>query len=135
MCESPPSSHQAFPPGLLYEDILPHYLAIGVAYERFMDSCPKELEPYDKAYKMQIVEQDNLQHMWWGNYGISALIVAIDRCFGGKKSKAEYIKEPILSKTFKSDGLTEEEKQKQRELFVAKLQVMQTNFELSKKGQ
>ena len=100
-----------------------------------MNSCPKELEPYDKAYEIQIKEQDMLQHMWWGNYGISALIVAIDRCFSGKKSKAEYIKEPILSQTFKDDGLTEEEKQKQRELFVAKLQVMQTNFELSKKGQ
>lgn len=73
--------------------------------------------------------------MWWGNYGLSALIVSIDKCFGGKKSKAEYIKEPISSKTFENDGLTEEEIQKQRELFVAKLQVMQTNFELSKKGQ
>ena len=100
-----------------------------------MDSCPKELEPFDIAHKNKIKEQDMLQHMWWGNYGISALIVAIDRCFGGKKSKAEYIKEPIFSKTFENDGLTEEEKQKQRELFVAKLQVMQTNFELSKKGQ
>ena len=100
-----------------------------------MDSCPKELEPYDKAHQMKIVEQDNLQHMWWGNYGLSAVIVAIDRCFGGKKSKAKYIKEPILSKTFENAGLTEEEKQKQRELFVAKLQVMKTNFELSKKGQ
>lgn len=99
-----------------------------------MDSCPKELEPYNKAHKMNIVEQDNLQHMWWGNYGISALIVAIDKCFS-KKPKAEYIKEPILSKKFENDGLTEEEIQKQRELFVAKLQVMQTNFELSKKGQ
>lgn len=99
-----------------------------------MDSCPKELEPYNKAHKINIVEQDNLQHMWWGNYGISALIVAIDKCFS-KKQKAEYIKEPILSKTFENDGLTEEEIQKQRELFVAKLQVMQTNFELSKKGQ
>lgn len=98
-----------------------------------MDSCPKELEPYNKAHKINIVEQDNLQHMWWGNYGISALIVAIDKCFS-KKQKAEYIKEPILSKTFENDGLTEEEIQKQRELFVAKLQVMQTNFELSKKG-
>ena len=98
-----------------------------------MDSCPKELEPYNKAHKMNIVEQDNLQHMWWGNYGISALIVAIDKCFS-KKPKAEYIKEPILSKTFENDVLTEEEIQKQRELFVAKLQVMQTNFELSKKG-
>ena len=99
-----------------------------------MDSCPKELEPYNKAHKMKIAEQDNLQHMWWGNYGVSALIVAIDRCFS-KKQKAEYIKEPILSKTFENDGLTEEEIQKQRELFVAKLQVMQTNFELSKKCQ
>ena len=104
-----------------------------MTYERFMESCPKELEPYNKAHKMNIVEQDNLQHMWWGNYGISALIVAIDKCFS-KKQKAEYIKEPILSKTFENDGLTEEEIQKQRELFVAKLQVMQTNFELSKKG-
>ena len=105
-----------------------------MTYERFMESCPKELEPYNKAHKINIVEQDNLQHMWWGNYGISALIVAIDKCFS-KKPKAEYIKEPILSKTFENDGLTEEEIQKQRELFVAKLQVMQTNFELSKKGQ
>ena len=74
-----------------------------------MDSCPKELEPYDKAHKITIAEQDNLQYMWWGNYGVSALFVAIDRCFGGKKSKAEYIKEPILSKAFENDGLTEEE--------------------------
>ena len=74
-----------------------------------MDSCPKELEPYNKAHKMKMAEQDNLQYMWWGSYGISALIVAIDRCFSGKKSKAEYIKEPILSKTFENDGLTEEE--------------------------
>ena len=100
-----------------------------------MDSCPKELEPYDIAHKNKIKEQDMLQHMWWGNYGVSALIVAIDRCFSGKKSKAEYIKEPILSRMSENDGLTEEEMQKQRELFVAKLQVMQTNFELSKKGQ
>ena len=46
---------------------------------------------------------------WLGNYGVSAMIVAIDRCFGGKKSKAEYAKESILSKAFENDGLTEEE--------------------------
>lgn len=74
-----------------------------------MDSCPKELEPYNKAHKMKIAEQDNLQHMWWGNYGVSALIVAIDRCFSGKKSNIEYIKESTLSKIFENDGLTEEE--------------------------
>ena len=96
---------------------------------------PNELRSFYKAYKNKKRIKDEEMYMWWGSYGISALIVAIDRCFSGKKSKAEYIKEPILSQTFKDDGLTEEEKQKQRELFVAKLQVMQTNFELSKKGQ
>ena len=100
-----------------------------------MESCPKELEPYNKAHKMNIVEQDNLQHMWWGNYGISALRFAIDHCLNGKKANTKYLKEPILKQKFENDGLTEEEIQKQRELFVAKLQVMQTNFELSKKGQ
>lgn len=73
-----------------------------------MDSCPKELEPFKKAHKNKIMEQDSLQHMWWGNYGISALIVAIDHCFNNK-AKSEYIKEPILSKAFDNDGLTEEE--------------------------
>ena len=99
-----------------------------------MESCPKELEPFDKAHKKKIEEQDVLQHLWWGNYGISALMFAIDHCLHGKKANTEYLKDAILSQTFKNDGLTEEEIQKQRELFVAKLQVMQTNFELNKKG-
>ena len=100
-----------------------------------MESCPKELEPFNKAHNKKIEEQDVLQHLWWGNYGISALMFAIDHCLHGKKANTEYLKESILSQTFENDGLTEEEIQKQRELFVARLQVMQTNFELSKKGQ
>ena len=60
-----------------------------------MDSCPKELAPFDKAHKNKVMEKDYLQYVWWGNYGISALIVAIDRCFS-KNKEEEYIKEPIL---------------------------------------
>ena len=100
-----------------------------------MESCPKELEPFDKAHKKKIEEQDVLRHLWWGDYGISALMFAIDHCLHGKKANTEYLKEPIFKKMFENEGLAEEEIQKQRELFVAKLQVMQTNFELSKKGQ
>ena len=70
---------------------------------------PNELRAFYKAYKNKKKIKDEEMWMWWGNYGISALIVAIDRCFSGKKSKAEYIKEPILSKAFENDGLTEEE--------------------------
>ena len=97
-----------------------------------MDSCPKELEPYNEAHKRKIMEQDNLQHMWWGSYGISALIVAIDHCFS-KNPKPKYIENPIMQDMDKENGMSEEELQRQRELFVAKLQVMKTNFELSKK--
>lgn len=112
---------------------MPLALTIGIPYKTFFKLVPNELRAFYKAYKNGKKIKDEEMWTWWGNYGISALIVAIDRCFGGKKSKAEYIKEPILSKTFENNKLTEEEIQKQRELFVAKLQIMQTNFELSKK--
>lgn len=77
-----------------------------------MASCPKELEPYDIAHKMKIQERDNLEYLWWGNYGISALTVAIDRCLHGRKASAEYIKEPLYKGLLEDVGLTEEEKYK-----------------------
>lgn len=48
-------------------------------------------------------------HMWWGNYGISALIYAIEHCLAGNKAKSQYVKESILSKLLENDGLTQEE--------------------------
>ena len=74
-----------------------------------MESCPKELEPFDKAHKKKIEEQDVLQHLWWGNYGISALRFAIDHCLNGKKANTEYLKEPIFKNLLENDGLTEEQ--------------------------
>lgn len=71
-------------------------------------SSPADLEPYAKAHRLETVENDNLVHMWVGTYGMSALKTAIDKCLS-KKSRAEYIKEPILSKAFENDGLTDEQ--------------------------
>lgn len=118
---------------MVYEDILPHYLAIGVSWERFMDSCPKELEAYDKAHNNQIIEQDYLQYLWWGNYGVSALTVAIDHCFN-KKATSEYIKKPIMTelKEQKSE-ITEEEKQRQVDLFFAREKARRVNWRRSHK--
>ena len=78
-----------------------------------MESCPKDLYPYDKAHELKLKEQDELQYMWWGNYGISALIVAIDSCLNGKSAKSEYIKSPIMSKMFEEEYI-EEKKQKNK---------------------
>ena len=74
-----------------------------------MESCPKDLYPYDKAHELQLKEQDELQHIWWGNYGISALIVAIDSCLNGKSAKSEYIKSPIMAKMFEEEYIAEKE--------------------------
>lgn len=72
-------------------------------------SSPSDLIPYEKAYKLEVKQKDSLMHSWWGNYGISALTVAIDHCMNGEKAKSKYIKESISSKEFENDGLTEEE--------------------------
>lgn len=113
---------------------MPHYLAIGVSWERFMDSCPKELEPYDIAYKKRLREQDYLQYLWWGKYGVSAVYVAVEHCLAGKKAKSKYVDKPVLKEMEEQNKpMSEEELQKQRELFVAKLEVMKTNFELNHK--
>ncbi len=74
-----------------------------------MDSCPKELEPYDIAHENEIKELDYLQHMWWGTYAKSALCCAIDHCINGKNAKSEYIKEPIMQNVFDNTRLTKEE--------------------------
>ena len=51
----------------------------------------------------------------------------------GKKAKSKYIEKPVFEMANTENNLTEDELQRQRELFVAKLMVMKTNFELNKK--
>lgn len=72
-------------------------------------------------------EKDAYIHAWIGEYGISALTVAIDGCLNGRKSTAKYVKYPILERA----EFEEKDKQKQRELFVASLMAMKTIFELN----
>ena len=71
---------------------------------------PSDLKPYEKAHKLEMVEQDNLIYTWCGNYIMSAVSVAIEHCLAGKKAKLEYLKEPTLKKAFEDAELTEEEK-------------------------
>ncbi|MBO5922808.1 MAG: hypothetical protein J6Q48_10545 [Bacteroidaceae bacterium] len=90
---------------------------------------------------MALEEQDRLMHAWWGNYGLSAVSVAVDHCLNGKKAKSEYVKEPILANIGdtipnKSENveLTEEEKKKQTEQLFMQLRIIGANHKLSQKG-
>lgn len=71
---------------------------------------------------------------WFGNYGISAIVFAIEHCFS-QKPKSQYIENPVTdgTKNESEKKLTEEEKmQMERERQYMILKVMKANFELSK---
>lgn len=65
---------------------------------------------YNEKKKRDIKEQDEMIWSAVGNYVLSAVTVAVEKCLAGKKAKASYIKEPLLRHYGEDDGLTEEEK-------------------------
>lgn len=110
---------------------MPKYLSIGVSYERFMNSCPKELEPFVEAERLKILRQD--EDMWvMGMYVQSAVAVAIEHCLAGKKAKSKYLENPLRENTETENNVSEEKLKKMREEFVAQLMLMKANFDLEK---
>lgn len=94
-------------------------------------SSPTDMKPYLKAHEEELKEQDYIAWLQ-GQYTLSAVLVAVEHNLAGEKAKSKYIEKPILQQIEqKQKKMTEEELQRQRELFVAKLQIMKTNFELN----
>ena len=62
-----------------------------------------------KAYNKKKKQLDEMVWCSVGSYVLPAVLVAVDRCLNGKKSSAEYIKEPILHNIY--DEMTEEERE------------------------
>lgn len=84
----------------------------GLTVNDIDQSCPSDLEPYAKAHDKELEEQDYMQHMWWGNYGISALKTTLEHLFAGRKAKSKYIEKPILfEETSKENGYTESQEE------------------------
>lgn len=74
-----------------------------------MHSTPKVLRAYDKAHIIKRQMEDESAWHILGNYGLSALTVAIEHCLSGKKAKSKYIEQPVLAKINADEGLTQEE--------------------------
>lgn len=103
----------------------------GLSVDDIDWSCPADMEPYIRAHKEEMKEQDYLAWMQ-GQYILSAVSVAVEHCLAGRKAKSKYLKKPLMQEIEeKNKPMTEKEIQRQRELFVAKLQAMKTNFELN----
>lgn len=75
-----------------------------------MDSTPAELKPYLEAEKIRQKRKD--AELWQaGIYQTSATFTAVANALIGKKSKAEYLKKPLLESA-------EEEKRKQEGIWI-----------------
>lgn len=102
----------------------------GLSVEDIDWSSPADMKPYLKAHKEELKEKDYLA--WISNqYTLSAVMVAVEHNLAGRKAKSKYIKEPIISSAEKRSGqMSENEIQKQRELFMARLQAMKANWDI-----
>lgn len=109
---------------------------MGVTWQEFWEMNPHIIKCLIKGHREKVEQelqrQDYMQFLWWGKYGISAVGFAVEHCFAGKKAKSKYVDKPVLKELEEQNKpMSEEELQKQRELFVAKLEIMKTNFELN----
>lgn len=82
---------------------------IGISWCDFWDMNPRIITLMNKAYEKKIKRMDELVWASVGNYFLTAVSVAVDRCLNGKKSKSSYVENPMLKDLGKNDGLTEEE--------------------------
>lgn len=115
---------------------MPKALAVGVSYETFKHLNPTKLMPFFKGHKQKLLELDSLIYSWVGNYGISAITFAVEHCLAGRKAQTKYIEKPIMSDMQYSNGkLTEEEKQRQVDLFFARENARRINWKRNKRLQ
>ena len=100
--------------------------------DEFKTLNPTKLELYAKGFQMRQEERDNEMWMWFGNYGISALVYAMDHVLNGSnKAKSKYAEKPILLSHKLNKSNQEEKLRQQRELFWASLLTMEKNWKLS----
>lgn len=107
----------------------------GVSYEDFGKLNMKKIRYIAKAYSEK-VEADfkiaDTMAFIQGRYMVDALLCTVGNMFGGKNAKFSY-PEQAYSMANQERELTEEEKQRQREEFIATLQTMERNFNLNKR--
>ena len=97
--------------------------------EQFWRANPRIISIWEKAWKMKENRQNELMHLWFGHYGISALTYSIDHCLNGSsKAKSKYIEKPL--QLFE---LTEEEKKVEQEkalnAFIGWADVQKADFD------
>ena len=109
----------------------PQAYAIGVSWDEFWRMNPRILSAIAEGYNQRV---RNADYMNWinGQYTLAAVTVGVERNLAGRKAKSEYPQNPFFEEIEKQNKpLSDDELQKQRELFVERLKTEQSNFEIS----
>lgn len=103
---------------------------MGISYDEFWTLNPRKLKVYVSGYKLKRKIDDEKAWML-GGYLYEAFAIAISNAFSKKNAKTKTYFE-TREKPFLDDGtkreLTQDEKQKYIDSFVAGLKTMQSNF-------
>jgi len=92
--------------------MLPRFLLVTKGYcltiKDIENSNPREMKAYEDAFALS---QKLIDRNSWnmGNYMTSAVSVALDHAFNGKKAKSKYVERPLLEEYFENLTLTQEE--------------------------
>lgn len=116
------------------KEYLPYCLLIGISYDQFWKINPRIVKVYQEAYRLREKKID--EEAWMlGAYINNAVTVSIDHCLNGKKATSKYYEKPFLQMTTANVAPTNEiEKNERIEHLFNGLKMLQTNFEIAKKG-
>lgn len=114
---------------IIWEDHFPLAYAIGISLEEFEHMTPTELGYCLKGYEMRRKMQDRAVWEYFGTYGLSAVMTAVEHCLAGSKAVSKYIEKPNLQDgTLQSRPLTEEEKMLEVDKFFAQEEARRINW-------
>ena len=103
--------------------------AIGISLEEFKHMTPTELGYCLNGYEMRRKMHDRAVWEYFGTYGLSAVMTAVEHCLAGSKAVSKYIEKPNLQDgTLQSRSLTEEEKMLEVDKFFAQEEARRINW-------
>ena len=106
-------------------------MAIGVPYDLFWHLNPTKLESFNDAFELmqKMRDEDNWMK---GAYIYNAVYIAVHNVVSeafGKKGNAEYINKPMFTNIEGNNELSEEEKDRQVDLFFKQQNAMRINWQ------
>ena len=104
---------------------------MGISYDDFWKLTPRSLKVVAEGYKLKRQVEDE-KNWLLGGYLFEAVSIALGNSFRKKNQKAKSYFE-VREKPYLHDlnnEMSETQKEKNRELVLAQLHVMQTNFNL-----